>query len=86
MEPLETTALMLICGHLETLIDMLTRCTLRPTPSLQVLYNEITSGEWTDIRDFLALHYKLNTALDTPFWKHCRADTDVSNIAPLLDF
>jgi len=29
------------------------------------------------IRDFLALHYRLNTALDTRFWRACREDADV---------
>ena len=30
--------------------------------------------------------YYVNTRLDTPFWRHCRADTDVSHIAELLKF
>ena len=53
---------------------------------MQVLYNELIAATWHDIRDFLGLHYKLNTALDTPFWQHCRADTDLAGIQPLLDF
>jgi tryptophan halogenase len=50
------------------------------------LFNTLTAASWTDIRDFLALHYKLNTAIDTPFWQQCRAETDVSSFAPLLEF
>lgn len=86
VEPLEATALMIVCSHIETLIEMLNRSLFEPTPTWRALYNELTAQGWTDIRDFLALHYKLNTALDTPFWQHCRADTDVSNIAGLLEF
>ena len=41
---------------------------------------------WDEIRDFLALHYKLNTQRDTPFWRHCQADTDVGGIAEFLAF
>ena len=41
---------------------------------------------WTDIRDFLALHYKLNTLLDTPFWRHCRADTDLAAAAGIVEY
>ena len=43
-------------------------------------------GSWDEIRDFLALHYRFNTRLDTPFWQHCRADVDVSGVQDLLDF
>lgn len=50
------------------------------------LYNDLTLATWHDIRDFLGLHYKLNTALDTPFWQHCRRETDLSGIQALLDF
>jgi tryptophan halogenase len=86
VEPLEATALMVVCAHVETLIEMLHRSHLTPTPTWRSLYNDLALQSWTDIRDFLALHYKLNSALDTPFWRACREDTDVSNIAPLLEF
>ena len=86
VEPLEATALMIVCGNVQALLEMLTRSHRNPTPTWRALYNDLAAQGWTDIRDFLALHYKLNTALDTPFWQHCRADTDVSNIAGLLEF
>ena len=86
VEPLEATALMIVCGNVQTLVEMLSRSALAPTPTWRTLFNDIAAQSWTDIRDFLALHYKLNTASDTPFWRHCRADTDVSNIAGLLEF
>jgi tryptophan halogenase len=50
------------------------------------LFNDLTSAGWSEIRDFLALHYKVNTGLETPFWQHCREDTDITGIAPLLEF
>jgi tryptophan halogenase len=50
------------------------------------LFNRQLDYTWDDIRDFLALHYRVNTRLDTPFWRHCREDTDVSGIAELLEF
>ncbi|HET6410354.1 MAG TPA: tryptophan halogenase family protein [Chthoniobacteraceae bacterium] len=86
VEPLEATALMIVCAHVQTLLEMLNRSHLSPTPTWRALYNDLASQGWTDIRDFLALHYRLNTALDTPFWRHCREETDVSNIAGLLEF
>jgi tryptophan halogenase len=86
VEPLEATALMIVCSHCQTFVDFLLHSELEPTPSMRDLYNEQVNQSWHDIRDFLGLHYQLNTALDTPFWKHCRADTDLSGIAPLLAF
>lgn len=86
VEPLEATALMIVCSHSQTLVDFLLHCELEPTPSMRDLYNDLVRDTWHDIRDFLGLHYKLNTALDTPFWRHCRSDTDLSGIAELLDF
>ncbi len=86
VEPLEATALMIVCGHVQTLVEMLGRSHLQPTPTWRKLYNDLAAQGWTDIRDFLALHYQLNTALDTPFWRHCREETDLSNLGSLLEF
>jgi tryptophan halogenase len=86
VEPLEATALMIVCSHVQTLVDFLRHSRLSPTPTLRSLFNDVTSASWIDIRDFLSLHYKLNTALDTPFWQHCRAETDVSNLSAFLEF
>ncbi len=86
VEPLEATALMLVCSETQTLIDMLLNCALRPTPTIRDLFNDLVVGVWDDIRDFLALHYVVNTRLDTPFWRHCREDTDISTLKPMLDF
>lgn len=86
VEPLEATALMIVCSHSRTLVDFLLHSSLQPTQSLRDLYNDLTHDTWKDIRDFLGLHYKLNCASDTPFWKHCQEDTDLSGIAGLLEF
>ncbi|MBB5350775.1 tryptophan halogenase [Haloferula luteola] len=86
VEPLEATALMVVCSHSRTLIDFLLHCELEPTPSMVALYNEQASEGWKDIRDFLGLHYQLNTAGKTDFWRRCREETDLSGIASLLEF
>lgn len=86
VEPLEATALMVVCSHSRTLVDFLLHSTLDPNDSMRDLYNELTRQTWHEIRDFLGLHYKLNTADDTPFWRRCREETDLSGIQPLLDF
>ncbi len=86
VEPLEATALMVVCAECQTLVDSLLQTNLTPTPTMRRLYNDTAAEAWDEIRDFLALHYKFNTALDTPFWRQCREDTDVSGLAGLLEF
>ena len=86
VEPLEATALMVVCAECQTLVDTLLQTHMTPTPTMRRLYNDTTAEAWDEIRDFLALHYKFNTMLDTPFWRHCRENTDVSGVAGLLEF
>ncbi len=86
VEPLESTAIMILCSHIQTLVNFLLHTSLEPTPSMRTLYNELTARTWTDIKEFLAIHYKFNGMLDTPFWHRARAETDVSGIADFLDF
>ncbi len=86
VEPLEATALTLICGFAQDLVISLQHSQLAPTPTIRDLFNRMTEASWNDIRDFLALHYKLNTADHTPFWKHCQNDTDVSQLSDFLEF
>jgi tryptophan halogenase len=86
VEPLEATALMIVCSTSQTLVDLLLHSQLSPTPTMRKLYNSRVDAVWTEIRDFLALHYWANTALDTPFWRHCREETDLSSLQPILEF
>lgn len=86
VEPLEATALMVVCSHSKDLVDLLIQSNLRPTESVRSLYNDVTGSTWREIRDFLGLHYKLNTADDTPFWRRCQEETDLSGIQDLLDY
>jgi tryptophan halogenase len=86
VEPLEATALMIVCSQTQTLVDFLIHTELNPTPGMRDLYNQLTHSTWIEIRDFLALHYKANRTANTPFWRHCQQDTDVSNIADLIAF
>ena len=86
VEPLEATALMMTCIQLRTLLDVLLGCHLEPTPTIRAVYHQYVTTAWDEVRDFLSVHYKFNTRFTTPFWRHCQEDTDVSSIAPLLDF
>ncbi len=86
VEPLEATALMIICSQCRGLAGLLIHSQLEPTPAVRQLYNENRYRNWEIIRDFLGLHYQLNQAGTTDFWRRCREETDLSGIAELLQF
>ncbi|MBK1827408.1 tryptophan 7-halogenase [Haloferula rosea] len=86
VEPLESTALMIVCQEAQNLTNFLIHTGLEPTPTIRTMYNNYFADTWDEIRDFLSLHYKFNTMLDTPFWKTCRNEVDIAGAAPVLEF
>jgi tryptophan halogenase len=84
VEPLEATALMMLCWQCQTFLDLVRY--VSPNPSIRDLFNRTWRLAWDEVRDFLTIHYKINTRLDTPYWKRCREETDVSRVAELLEF
>src|SRR5262249_42981255 len=85
VEPLEATSLHVICDEARFLTQILEESDCQPSPSLQESYNCLVAREWDEIRQFLALHYRFNDRLDTPFWRACRADVDLVTAQPLVD-
>lgn len=86
VEPLEATALQVISVEVSSLADGLLDSGGEPTPSLKKVYNHYNAAQWDDIRDFLAVHYKFNTRVDTPYWRACRNDTPLHGAEDLVDF
>ena len=86
VEPLEATALGQLVIELRLLVDVFVDSRLQPTDSMVALYNRTVGETWDVIRDFLAIHYRFNTRLDTPFWRQCRAETEVGDLADFLAF
>lgn len=85
VEPLEATSLHLIIEQLFNLAWGLADADARPSDELRGLLNERFASTWDDVRDFLALHYKYNEHADTPFWRHCRAETPLGAAAALVE-
>ena len=85
VEPLEATALMLVCAHCQTWSRACRRRT-HAHAHVAELYNDFFASSWDEIRNFLSIHYRFNTRLDTPFWQQCRADVDVSAVQGPLEF
>ena len=84
VEPLEATALGGIAVQSRTLAETLSECDGRVTPTAQNHYNTFHNRNWDTIRDFLAIHYRYNSYLDTPFWRHCREKTPLRAAEPIV--
>lgn len=86
VEPLEATALQVICVQTSTLADALIDSLQSPTRTMIDHYNRYNAAQWDDIRDFLAVHYKFNTRSDSQFWRACRAETALGGGQVVVDF
>jgi len=88
VEPLESTALHMVAATLATLVRHFpgrTEPESRDETRHRALVNASVGEQWDRLRDFLALHYKLNRRLETPFWKECRETVDLAGAAATLD-
>jgi len=86
VEPLEATSLHVICDESRFLTQILQDSDREPTRTLKESYNKLVAKEWDEIRQFLAVHYRYNDRLDTPFWRACRADVDLVAAQPLVEY
>lgn len=70
LEPLESTSLYLIQMGISRFISLF------PTASVSDVikkeYNTQMMKEFTQVRDFIILHYKATERDDSPFWNYCR--------------
>jgi tryptophan halogenase len=48
--------------------------------------NDYHARNWDLVRRFLAVHYKFNTRLDTPYWVACRNDADLAGAERIVEF
>src|SRR5688572_12160557 len=85
VEPLEATALGVIAMQSRLLSECLRESGGELRPSHQALFNRFNAVNWDSIRGCLALHYRFNERLDTPFWRACRTDAELGTAAPIVD-
>ena len=81
VEPLESTALAVACDEAWALAKSLDEANLEPGKAIADVYNKWCRQTWESIRGFLALHYKFNMRLGTPFWRACQEETDLGDRA-----
>ncbi len=75
VEPLEATALLVVCQQARLLALALAESGCDPQPTAAEFLNAVMARFWDEIRDFLAIHYRFNAQKETPFWEHCRKET-----------
>jgi tryptophan halogenase len=80
VEPLESTALHMLVHQIGLLLDALAD----ETDAAPARMNDAVGAHWDILRGFLALHYRFNRKLDTPFWKDCRAQVDLAEGEAML--
>jgi tryptophan halogenase len=86
VEPLEATALASICLQSQAIAETLADCDWEPNPSTVANFNIQMGRGYDTIRDFLALHYRFNRRIDTPFWRECLEKVDLHNINNVVEF
>ena len=85
VEPLEATAIAAICEQTYFLATGLQGVNRQLGPKFAEAYNVRNGKFWDAIRRFLALHYKFNDRLDTPFWLEARANTDLAGAESIVE-
>ncbi len=86
VEPLEATAIGMICAASGLLVKILESGSECLSDVQRNLFNEVQDTNWEQIRDFLAIHYKPNQCVQTPFWRACQNDIPLSYAQDILDF
>ncbi len=86
VEPIEATAIGMICDAVSRLVRGISVSDLRMLDIQRKIFNRIVFKNWEIIRDFLALHYKFNDRLDTEFWRHCRQYVPLGDAQELVDY
>ena len=85
-EPLEATALQHIAEQSKFVCRALKDSNCQVSSKMKEVENRRFRWLWDDLRDFLAVHYRFNQRLDTPFWRHCREHTDLKGAQELVEY
>lgn len=77
IEPLEATALMIVQDTVENFIERFAKGNF--TSKFEHEYNTKINLIFDSIKDYIFMHYKLNSRNDTDYWRNNRENTNVSD-------
>ena len=86
VEPLEATAIAVICSSAKALAESLAESGGDVTSSLRREFNEYNARSWDTVADFLAVHYRFNGLKDTEFWRACREQVDLRGAEQIVEY
>ena len=85
VEPIQATGIEMIAETALQLANALVDSDGLPSDPIREAANQRIAARWDEIRGFLATHFRFNTFLDTPYWRHCRGQTDLAAAAELVN-
>ena len=86
VEPLQASSIGTICMAAQNLTELLLDGDMVIRDCEKSLFNQRVAQQWDDIRRFLALHFKINNRIDTPFWREAVNKTDLAGCEPIVDY
>jgi tryptophan halogenase len=82
VEPLESTGIQMI---LYENLGLLKHFPVRKADTeCKEILNRYVAAKWDSPAPFLAIHYAFNRKYDSPFWQHCRTNTNLTGAAEPL--
>jgi tryptophan halogenase len=84
VEPLQSTALTLNAVLTEKLAELITAHDRINHGGLRHLYNEYAQEQWTNVHDFITLHYKFADG-DTQFWEDVTSLKGTDGLAEIVE-
>ena len=82
LEPLESTSIHLVQSAIERVLKFLPKGAIKAADV--AAYNAQTIFEWERVRDFIILHYHVNSRSE-PFWRDCAAMAVPDSLTEKLD-
>jgi len=86
VEPLEATSLGVIAVQCRSMAETIVECDGLVHSSAVALYNQGNARTWDAVRRFLAIHFKFNDRLDTPYWRACREMADLAGGEEIVEY
>ncbi|WP_065187842.1 tryptophan halogenase family protein [Shewanella woodyi] len=83
LEPIESTSISLIQSAIAKLLSFFPDTSFNEHDINEV--NRLHNSELEHVRDFIILHYKLASGIDSPFWQYCQEMTVPETLSHKID-